>query len=352
MRSPERTGASPPSSTPTPPPALRPLPAEFWRQALSDQAYKIAYRACRERHFHRWPSIEELAVRLDGYGRRLYGAAAPGYQAILELCEIALSRIQRRGRQLSLDEFAAWKWRKSRAAGIRSGAARRARTADRDEEIRRERTAGQSAISLAAKHGLSRQQIYRIAARDCDVTRTISPPHPDELLNSNSLRESSESPRRDGSGYIHATDPTWIADVWQSSVEAPLETWQRWRLQGWVDEAEAGDGADIVDLVRIVEYAGRPEVRDPWRYVQAAVERRRGKGAEYRQELEAAAGEAGRRYADYGHVANRRAYLATCAANNVPEPAVADRRDGFLESYRRRYGRLPWEEPAASGGAP
>ena len=92
------------------------------------------------------------------------------------------------------------------------------------------------------------------------------------------------------------------------------------QLRSWASDAATDDGADdggcdLVDLARIIEYAGRPEIRDPIRYVQVAVERRRDKGPEYLSEPEVAAGETGCRYAECGHVQNRRTYLAVCARN-------------------------------------
>ena len=186
---------------------------------------------------------------------------------------------------------------------------------------------------------LSRQQIYNIARRDGGVKRTLSLSHPDESKNSNLSRESSGIRDRDSS-----LDIAWILDCWRSSVGNELENWQQHQLRSWCSDAAGdGDGVDLVDLVRIIEYAGRPEIRDPFRYVQVAVERRLGRGPEYRQELEVAAGETGRRYAEYGHVRNRRAYLATCARNADPPMTAETRRTGFLDSYRRRHGRLPWE---------
>ena len=317
---------------------------EFWRKALEDRAYQLAYKASRERNFHAWPSIDELAPRLFGYARKLYGAAAPSYAEVREICEIALARIIRRGRQLSFEEFLAWKIRRARNNGIRSGTARRDKTRDRDASIREDFAAGASAISLAERHSLSRQQIYNIAKRDGGVKRTLSPPHPDEPRNPDLFIESSGVRNEDSS-----LDTSWILDCWRASVGGELENWQQHQIRSWTNDAATDDGADeggvdLIDLVRIVEYAGRPEIRDPWRYVQAAVERRRGRGPEYRQELEAAAGEAGRRYADYAHVQNRRAYLATCTRNADPPVTDAEtRRTGFLDSYRRRHGRLPWE---------
>ena len=324
---------------------------EFWRKALEDRAYQLAYKASRERNFHTWPSIDELAIRLNGYALKLYGAAAPVYAEVWEICEIALAKIIRRGRQLSFEEFLAWKIRRARNNGIRSGTARRDKTRDRDDSIREDFAAGASAISLAERHSLSRQQIYNIAKRDGGVKRTLCLPHPDESKNSDLFIESSGAQNGDSS-----LDIAWILDCWRSSVGSELENWQQHQLRSWANDAATDDGADhggvdLVDLVRIIEYAGRPEILDPFRYVQVAVERRRGKGPEYRQELEAAAGETGRRYAEYGHVQNRRAYLATCARNADPPVVDAEtRRTGFLDSYRRRRGRLPWE-PDGNGSS-
>ena len=340
-------GASP-HHAPPPTPAVSAAVAvpEFWRKALKKRAYQLAYRASRERNFHAWPSIDELAIRLLGYALKLYGAAAPGYAEVREICEIALARIIRRGRQLSFEEFLAWKIRRARNNGIRSGASRRDKTRDRDASIREDFAAGASAISLAERHNLSRQQIYNIARRDGGVKRTLSSHHPDEYRNSDLLIESSEVPDRDSS-----LDIAWILDCWRSSVGRELENWQQHQLRSWANDAGADDGGcDLVDLVRFIEYAGRPEIRDPFRYVQVAVEQRLGKGPEYRQELEVAAGETGRRYAEYGHVRNRRAYLATCARNADPPMTAETRRTGFLDSYRRRHGRLPWE-PNGNGSS-
>ena len=75
---------------------------EFWRKALEDRAYQLAYKASRERNFHAWPSTDELATRLNGYALKLYGAAAPGYAEVWEICEIALARIIRRGQAAEL----------------------------------------------------------------------------------------------------------------------------------------------------------------------------------------------------------------------------------------------------------
>ena len=308
---------------------------------LSDRAYKLAYKACRERLYERLPTVDELLVRVLGYARKVHGYA--DYQQVRDACSQALARIQQRA-PLTWDGFIAWCSRRGR----RSGQVRRAKTADRDAGICRDRAAGVSAIELAKQHGLSRMQIYRIAERDSGVTRTISLPNPDDIRNSDLIFESSCQLLRDGSGYTHADDTSWITTVWEQEVGGEPAGWQLHQLRAWT---ATDGGCDIVDLVRFIEYAGRPEIRDPFRYVQVAVERRRGKGPEYRQELEAAAGETGRRYADYGHVRNRRAYLATCARN--ADPPVVDagtRRTGFLDRYRRRHGRWPWE-PDGNGSS-
>ena len=308
-------------------------PASF--TDIADSAYRLAYRAARERGYQRLPSVDELVVRVLGWCRKVTGHA--DYQQVHDGCAQALARIRQRA-PLTWDGFIDW----CRRRGRRSGVARRERTADRDAAICRDRAAGVSAIELAEKHGMSRQQIYNIVARDTGVKSTILPPIPDDCKNLDLTWNSSESLGRDSSFDIG--DTSWIADTWQASVGAELEPWQKHQLRAWCGDAEGEYGADLIDLVRIVEYAGRPEIRDPWRYVQAAVERRLGKGPEYRQELEQAAGDTGRRYADYAHVRNRRAYLATCARNAGPPPMDAEtRRTGFLDSYRRRHGRLPWD---------
>ena len=313
---------------------------------LSDRAYKLAYKACRERLYERLPTVDELLVRVLGYARKVHGYA--DYQQVRDACAQALARIRQRA-PLTWDGFIAWCSRRGR----RSGQVRRARTADRDAEICRDRAAGVSAIELAKQHGLSRMQIYRIAERDSGVTRTVSLSNPDDIKNSDLVCESSLQLLRDGSGYTHADDTSWITTVWEQEVGGEPAGWQLHQLRVWTATEGADVGCDIVDLVRFIEYAGRPEIRDPFRYVQVSVERRRSKGSEYRQELEAAAGETGRRYADYGHVRNRRAYLATCARNADPPVTAETRRTGFLDSYRRRPVPLPWEPDGnESSGVP
>ena len=304
---------------------------------LSDRAYKLAYRACRERLYERLPTVDELLVRVLGYARKVHGYA--DYQQVRDACSQALARIQQRA-PLTWDGFIAWCSRRGR----RSGQVRRERTSERDAEICRDRAAGVSAIDLAAKHGLSRMQIYRITKRDAGVTRTVSLSNRDDIKNSDSIFESSRKPLKDSSGYIHPDDTSWIADVWKSSVGNEPEGWQLHQLRAWAGTDGSDGGCDIVDLVRFIEYAGRPETRvPPFRYVEWCVNDRRGKGPEYRQELEAAAGETGRRYADYAHVRDRRAYLAVCARTADPPVTAETRRTGYLDSYRRMFGRMPWE---------
>ena len=340
-------GSSPQHSlTPTPAVAV----PELWREALKDRAYQLAYKASRELNFHRWPSLDELAIRLNGYARKLYGAAAPNYAEVREICELALARIIRRGRQLSFEEFEAWKIRESRRRGIRSGVVRRQRVVTRNDAILQARAQGEPVTEVASRFDLSTRQVKRVASPSAvaqwlqsqEGTRTILSLNPDDLKNSDSFNESSENIEEDGSCPL--TDTDWILDYWRDSVGNGLAGWQLHQLRSWCSDAAGdGGGVDLTDLVRCIDYAGRPEIRDPFRYVRVAVDRRRGRGPEYRQELEAAAGEAGRRYADYAHVQNRRAYLATCARNADPPVTAETRRTGFLDSYRQRHGRLPWE---------
>ena len=221
-------------------------------------------------------------------------------------------------------------------------------------------------VEVADRYELSTRQVKRIATpaavarwlqRQAEGTRTLIPPHCDEIKNSDLLSESSEATCGESSCPL-PDDPGWIADCWRASVGCELENWQLRQLRSWASDAATDDGADdggcgLVDLVRIIEYAGRPEIRDPWRYVQVAVERRLGKEPEYRQELEQVAGEAGCRYAEYGLVRNRRAYLATFARNAdllvTTADAIGDGRTGYIDEYVRRHGKLPWD---TDDGAP
>lgn len=89
-----------------------------------------------------------------------------------------------------------------------------------------------------------------------------------------------------------------------------------------------------------------------WSRLQVALESRLGKGPEYRHELEAVAGETGRRYSDYARVRDGRAYLTTCAKNAGPTVAGAEARlhvpgtDGFCGSCIGGVGRLTHPQSA------
>lgn len=249
-------GAAPPSS-----PFSSPHSAA---QKLRDRAYKIAYTASRDRKFSRWPSLDELGVRLNGYARKLYGAAAPAYPTILEMCEVALARIIRRGRQLTFGEFEAWKSDKSREKGIRSGRARRARTADRDARIRDAFAGGASATALAREHGISRQQVYNIVKRDGGVKRTISHTHTDDShSNYHHLMNHSSIPK--GGDCSLDTRPFPAPDV------PPEDRWPAWQFELQTGlTIDVATARHLVDLGRCATAEGRQSVNDLMRIIAKA----------------------------------------------------------------------------------
>ena len=81
--------------------------------------------------------------------------------------------------------------------------------------------------------------------------------------------------------------------------------------------------------------------RDPWAYVSSSMSRLGGE-PECWHCLQQRASATQVQYSQYAR--DPRAYLATCIRNErASPPAGLNRRTGYNDYYRKRYGSLPWE---------
>ena len=193
--------------------------------------------------------------------------------------------------------------------------------------------------------GVSESTVKRVATplavdawRSHQVSEPFSPPLPNDLSNDFTLLKSSVSELEKGSD-TEAHDIAWIVDTWAAKTGEPPSRRQALQLAAWTD-AGLDDGS-IVDLVRMIRYAGAK--RDPWAYVSASMARLGGE-PECWHCLQQRASATQVQYSQYAR--DPRAYLATCIRNEraSPQPVGLNRRTGYLDYYRKRYGSLPWEE--------
>lgn len=187
--------------------------------------------------------------------------------------------------------------------------------ASRDATICAAKAGGASTRELAEQHGLSDRHVRRIVAAGPPDIR-LQPPVPDDSLLHNENIEVVTP------GGVEGQCPS-LVEWWRNTVGEPTRRFAM-LLAEWTERCENDPGWLYVDVVRILEHAAK--ARNPVGYFIASV-RRTFAGGETLAKLKATATERGSRYAEYGHVRNPRAYLATANRNERAKPAPLSRRE-------------------------
>ena len=313
------------------------LPAAWHRQLVS-VAKGIVNNEARRLNFAERAGAADVTRRLNGYAWKLWGQAAPHYDTLWQIAEYAIDQLSREGYQPSLPGFCESQRKKS-ILGVRAKASQ---VKERNEGILEARAAGQPVKAIANQYSVSEATVKRVATplavaawrQHQKVSEPISPPHPNDLSSDFSLLKSSICELEMGSD----TDIAWIVDTWTAKTGEHPSRRQALQLAAWAD-AGLDDGS-IVDLVRMIRYAAAK--RDPWAYVSSSMSRLGGE-PECWHCLQQRASAKQVQYSQYAR--DPRAYLATCVRNEPgpAPPADLNRRTGYLNSYRKRYGSLPWE---------
>ena len=347
-----------------------------------------------------YPDLHPLADRLYRYASRRWGIYAFSARQCLRPAGAALDYTHIPGNEPSEENFRQWQ----RENGQASGQARRNRCSDRDRFIIDADSVGDQASAIARKCaviwpnlGHSPSTISRVLARE-KVARTIRDREDDinSLLESRNIEslggnlEGSCNAATELVGQVAEAPPMhWVLACWYANVGAYLNEERAARLIAFVEHIEteqmAGNelpnGQGILWLVDEVIRGRCPAKDHPAAYLMKCIENHgQGLSAELVQETVQAVGFGFDHKVQYVAAArNPVAYLTSMRNNQVgtsdmgdaspmgvglltlkrwaPELVTPDfeadarglidweRRPGrFLEYYRRRYGRLPWED--------
>ena len=352
-----------------------------------------------------YPEPHALADRLYRYASRRWGIYAFSARQCLRPAEAALDYTNIPGNEPSEENFRQWQ----RENGQASGQARRDRCSDRDRFIIDADSVGDHASDIARKCavlwpllGHSPSTISRVLARE-KLARTIRDREDDinsllklvDIESSTGAYEGSCKLATELVGQVAEAPPVhWVLACWYANVGAYLNEERAARLIEFVEcietEEMAGNelpnGQGIPWLVDEVILGRCPAKDHPAAYLMKCIDNHgQGLSAELVRETVQAVGFGFDHKVQYVAAArNPVAYLTSLRNNQVgasdmrdaspmgfglltlkrwsPELVTPDfeaeaqdlidweRRPGrFLEYYRRRYGRLPWEDtPEAS----
>ena len=340
-----------------------------------------------------YPEAHALADRLYRYASRRWGIYAFSARQCLRPAEAALDYTYIPGNKPTEESFRKWQ----RENGQASGQARRDRCSDRDRFIIDADAVGDQGSDIARKCaviwpnlGHSPSTISRVLARE-KVARTIRDREDDinsllELGDIESLGGTNEGSCKQ---VAEAPPVHWVLACWYANVGAYLNEERAARLIEFVERIEteelAGNeltnGQGILWLVDEVILGRCPAKEHPAAYLMKCIDNHgQGLSAELVRETVQAVGFGFDHKVQYVAAArNPVAYLTSMRNNQVgasdmgnaspmgvglltlkrwsPELVTPDfeadarglidweRRPGrFLEYYRRRYGRLPWED--------
>lgn len=199
-----------------------------------------------------------------------------------------------------------------RDRGIRGSIARwepgRVEREERNRAICEAKDAGESCAAIAERYGLTPRHVRRIVAAG-PPDNGLQPPGPDDSQ-SNELNLNVVT--GDGvEGQCPALLEMWTREVGEPSPTLAITLAN---LESRCDQDSEAGGTLWVDAVRIMQCAAK--ARDPVAYLHGSLKRLGGE-AETMARLRGGATEKAVRYADYGHVKDRRAYLATCNRNDA-----------------------------------
>ena len=347
-----------------------------------------------------YPEGHALADRLYRYASRRWGIYAFSPRQCLRPAEAVLEYTRIPGNEPSEESFRKWQ----RENGQASGQARRDRCSDRDRFIIDADAVGDQASDIARKcaviwpHlGHSPSTISRVLARE-KLARTIKGRGDDinsplELVDIESLTGAYEGSCNADTERVEqvaeARPVHWVLACWYANVGTYLNEELTGRLIEFVERIEAEEmagnglpnGQGILWLVDEVILGRCPAKDHPAAYLMKCIDNHgQGLSAELVRETVQAVGFGFDHKVQYVAAArNPVAYLTSMRNNQVgtsdmgdaspmgvglltlkrwaPELVTPDfeadarglidweRRPGrFLEYYRRRYGRLPWED--------
>ena len=348
------------------PPADRASLEQCQRQQLFRCGCQIANRHSRRLHYASLPDPADLADQLIRYADPRYGPYAPAPDQVLELAIEILTWLDQEGRQPCLQGFETWKIEMRR----RGNAAKSRRRITRNNYIVQAKADGATSAQIARDVAvrfphlkpITPAQVRNIVAAARKERESCQSHIKNTNDDSNILLNQSQkfSSVRDSSGLtldreLSPLPDHWVIDTWTANVGAPPESHQAHQLVLWLDAI--GDGDEIQDAVRLIHYAGKLTTRSPWAYVASKLPAYIG-NSESRFNLEQRAGPEASNYVriNSAHIRDPRAYLAACAVGKTGELAGVDLdpvdadgtpldRSFAKKSFKRRYGRLPWENP-------
>ena len=378
------------------------LDACQFKQLLSQAVGMINRYAHATEYQGLYPEAHDMADRLYRYASRRWGIHAFSAKQCLRPAEAALDYTYIPGNEPSEEGFREWQ----RENGVASGRVRRGRCAERDIFIIDADAAGDDGVSIARAcavrwpHlGHSPSTVSRVLARDrvARLARTINDPRDDfnnlnvnlEINSSLVTREGSHNgDPAQGEPVAEASPQHWILSCWYANVGAYLSAKQADRLVEFADLLEAEELArtdlpnsqDLLWLVDEVIIRRCSEAGHPAAYLMACIDHHRQPlPAEKVQKAVQSVGFEFSRKVQYVAAAdNPVAYLTVMSRNPDANAGLAgaspmgvglnalkrwatglvtptfeaeardlmDReRSGHVESYRRRFGRLPWDNP-------
>ena len=325
----------------------------------------------------------------------------PCFEAVAEIADLVIAKLRLEGRQGKFGDqgYRAWRHRRAkRGAAARWGAESAAR-AERNDKILAARAEGRPVKEVAEEFGLKGPTIKAIATRAAvaawqerqKVLMPVSPPGPNDFpVKFNQVIESLELRRETGiNTIVRMPRRHWILDCWYTNVDAYLSLERADRLTEFADWVEAEElagnelpnGQGLLWLVDEVIIRRCSTKDHPAAYLMVCIDNHgRSLSAELVRDTVQAVGFDFDRKVQYVAAArNPVAYLTSLRDSEVPNGGLADaspmgvglitlkrwvpdlvtpdfeaeaqrlldweRRPGrYVEDYRRRFGRLPWED--------